>query len=96
MKVLAIVDVVPGSDLQALRAELPHEVRGSWELFTKGVIREAYATAEPTRVVFVLEAEDAADAKATLEKLPLLERGLLKAQYVELRPFVNWAMLFAR
>ncbi len=96
MKILAIVDVVPGTDLTTLRAELPSEVRGTWSLFAQGIVREAYATARPTRVVFVLEAADAADAERKLGALPLLARGALEAEYVELHPFVNWSMLFEK
>ena len=48
--------------------------------------------AKPTRVLFVLEAENAAQADEQLRKLPLVAAGQLT---VELRPFVNWSMLFA-
>lgn len=96
MKVLAIIDVAPGANMDKLRAELPSEVRGSWELFSAGVIRETYATATPTRVVFVLEAESADAARAHLAKLPLVAGGLLHVELVELRPFTNWSMLFAQ
>jgi hypothetical protein len=60
------------------------------------VLREAYATASPTRVVFVLEAESAAAAEAHLRPLPMVASGLMTIQYVELRPFVNWSALFSR
>ncbi len=96
MKILAVIDVAPGANLDELRASLPDELRGSWALFSAGVLREAYATSTPSRVVFVLEAADAAQAKAQLDALPLIAKGLLRAELIELRPFVNWSMLFAR
>ena len=96
MKVLTIVDVVPGASMDQIRSELGHELHGSWELYTAGVLREAYATATPTRVVFVLEAASGAEAAATLGKLPLVAAGLLRVEAVELRPFANWSMLFAK
>jgi hypothetical protein len=95
MKILAIIDVAPGSDISGIRTELPSELRGSWGLFSSGVLREAYATAAPTRVVFVLEAESTAEANAHLQKLPLVASGAMRIELVELRPFVNWSMLFA-
>jgi hypothetical protein len=95
MKVLAIIDVKPGADLERLRAQLPNELKGSWELFAGGVLREAYATSTPTRVVFVLEAEGAAAAEGHLRGLPLVAEGLLRVELIELRPFVNWSALFA-
>ena len=59
-------------------------------------MREAYATPSPTRVVFVLEAADAEAALEHLRKLPLVATGLLRVELIELRPFVNWSLLFAR
>jgi hypothetical protein len=95
MKVLAIVDLSATADRAELVRRLNEELRESWKLFSANVIREAYATADPTRVVFVLEADDLADAEATLRRLPLVQMGLFTVQYVELRPFSNWARLFA-
>jgi hypothetical protein len=96
MKVLAIIDVAPGANMPELAKALPEEIKGSWGLNASGVLREAYATAKPTRVVFVLEADSAAAAEAHLGPLPLVAAGLMKVEYVELRPFVNWSALFAR
>ena len=96
MKILAIIDVLPGAAMESVRAELTNELKGSWTLFASGVLREAYAAATPTRVVFVLEAEDAAHAEEHLRKLPLVAAGHFNFEIVELRPFVNWSMLFAQ
>jgi hypothetical protein len=96
MKILAILDVLPGASMESVRAKLANELKGSWALFASGVLREAYATATPTRVVFVLESEDAAHAEEHLRKLPLVAAGHLNFELVELRPFVNWSMLFAQ
>ena len=55
-----------------MRRELPGELKGSWDLFAKGVLREAYQTDTPTRVVFILEAADMTDAEEQLERLSLI------------------------
>jgi hypothetical protein len=95
MKILAIIDVVPGADVAALRARLEEELHASWKLFAAGKLREAYATSTPTRVVFVLEAESVAEAKSEMERMPLVAAKLLRVELVELRPFTNWSLLFA-
>ena len=95
MKILAIVYVVPGASMESIRAEIKNEIMGSWELFSSGVLREAYSTATPSRVVFILEADDIGSARAHLRELPLVAAGLLSLELVELRPFVNWSMLFS-
>ncbi len=95
MKILALIDLVPGADVQKVRASLPEELRTSWALFSAGTIREAYTTSQPTRVVFVLEAASVYEARARLGMLPLVGAGLLRCELVELRPFTSWSMLFA-
>jgi hypothetical protein len=96
MKVLAIIDVVPGADVAAVRARLDEELRASWRLFAEGKLREAYGTATPTRVVFVLEAESVGEARAELEHMPLVAEQLFRVELVELRPFTNWSLRFAK
>jgi hypothetical protein len=94
MKILAVIDVAPDAPMAQVRAQLTEELQGSWALFEAGVLREAYLTDTPTRAVFVLEAADAADAEATLGKLPLVASGAMLVTLTELRPFRNWARLF--
>ena len=94
MKVLAILTLKPEARLEIVRAELANEIRGSWRLFASGVLREAYATEVPSRVVFVIETDDLAAAERHLAPLPLIAAGMFQVELMELRPFVNWSMLF--
>jgi hypothetical protein len=96
VKILAIIDVAPGARMEAVRDRLADELKGSWALFASGVLREAYATAAATRVIFILEAEDVPSAEDHLRKLPLVAAGSFRFELMELRPFVNWSTLFAR
>jgi hypothetical protein len=96
MKVLALLSLVPEAQLGTVRSELADELRGSWALYASGVLREVYATEDPKRVVFVMEAEDAAAARRQLAPLPLVAAGMFNVECLELRPFVNWSMLFAQ
>ena len=95
MKVLAMLTLMPEAKLETVRAELANELKASWALYASGALREVYATEDPRQVVFVLEADDAADAKRLLARLPLVAAAIFDVQFVELRPFVNWSMLFA-
>lgn len=95
MKVLAVLTLMPEAKLETVRAELADELKASWALYASGVLREVYATEDPKRVVFVLEADDAAGAKRLLAPMPLVSAAMFKMEFVELRPFVNWSMLFA-
>jgi len=95
MKVLAIVNLAAAADLSDVLRSLNEELRESWTLFSENVIREAYMTDDPARVVFVLEADDLAAAQTQLQKLPLVRRGCFTLELTALRPFFNWARLFA-
>jgi hypothetical protein len=95
MKILATLTVKPEANLEKLRAELADELRGSWALYACGALREVYATERPRRVVFVIEAADAAAARQLLAPLPWVAAGAFEIAFSELRPFVNWSMLFA-
>ncbi len=95
MKILALIDVAPGAPIEDIRAGLKGELQESWKLFAEGALREAYATQTPSRVVFVLESASLAEAAARLQAFPLIRAGLLTFQTMELRPFVNWSLLFA-
>jgi hypothetical protein len=96
MKVLAMLTLMPEASLGTVRAELVHELKGSWALYSTGVLREVYATENPKRVVFVMEADDAAAAERQLAPLPLVAAGMFNVECLELRPFVNWSVLFAQ
>jgi len=41
-------------------------------------------------------AENTAQAEEHLRKLPLVAAGHFSLELIELRPFVNWSMLFAQ
>jgi len=78
-----------------VRAELASEIRGAWSLYAAGIIREAYASESPTRVIFIMESDGATGAERHLAQLPLVAKGLFDVQLHELRPFVNWSALFS-
>jgi hypothetical protein len=95
MKFLALIEVTPGAGWEKIRAELVQELKGSWSLYEEGTLREAYATESPGRVVFVLKTPTRPNAEAQLPALPLIAAELLRYELIELRPFVNWSMLFS-
>jgi hypothetical protein len=95
VKILAVLTLMPEASLETVRAELAKELKGSWALYASGVLREVYATEDPKRVVFIVEAADAEVAKQVLAPMPMIAAGMFRMELVELRPFVNWSMLFA-
>ena len=96
MKVLATLTLKPEASLSEIRAQLADELQGSWSLYSSGLLREVYATESAGRVVFVLEVADSTAAIDCLRGLPMVAAGMFDIETTELRPFVNWAMLFKR
>jgi hypothetical protein len=94
MKILAVIALAPGAAMERVRAELVDELRASWSLYTSGVLREAYATDSPARVVFMLEAASVPEATELIAAMPLVAAGCLRFELTELRPFANWSRLF--
>lgn len=95
MRVLAIVQMLPTADRGKVISQLNDELKASWKLFEQDVLREAYGTDIPGRVVFIFEASDITVAQAALNGLPLVQAGCFDVQLIELRPFANWSRLFA-
>jgi muconolactone delta-isomerase len=95
MKVLAILTLMPQAQLETVRAELANELKLSWALYASGVLREVYATEDAKRVVFIVASADIDAARQVLAPLPMIAAGMFHMEFVELRPFVNWSMLFA-
>jgi muconolactone delta-isomerase len=95
MKVLAMMTLMPEVKIETVRAELANELKCSWALYASGVLREVYATGDPEKVAFMVEAADVEAARQILAPLPMIAAGMFKVEFVELRPFVNWSILFA-
>lgn len=95
MKVLATLEMSATADRGKVIGQLNDELKSSWKLFEQDVLREAYGTDNPGRVVFIMEASEITAAQAALNGLPLVQAGCFDVQLIELRPFTNWSRLFS-
>jgi hypothetical protein len=95
VKILAVISVAPHAQAERIGAGLRAELEASWALLQADILREAYATDFPSRVVFVLEASSVLEAAAVLNRLPLVAEDQFRIELTPLLPFVNWARLFA-
>jgi hypothetical protein len=94
MKALAIMRPARDGDLRGeLMAAADDELSALWELYTEGVVREMYSPGGPGAVL-VLEVDSLQDARERLSGLPLIERGLMGLEVLELAPFRALQMLF--
>lgn len=94
MKILALEKETQAGALspRLLRAE----AQRVWELFSQGIIREAYFRADIREAILVLEAQDLKSAKAILNTLPCVESGSLTFEVIPLIPYDGFRRLFSR
>ena len=96
MRILAIERPADGSPGKPSTADLHDEAARAWELHQAGSLREIYLTDRRSRAVILLECASAAEAHALLATLPLVERGFITFDVMELEPYPGFARLFAR
>jgi hypothetical protein len=94
-QVLATLSV--NSDV--VRAELmktmPEEVRQTVKLYLDGKIQQWYSRSDGRGVVFIINATSVADAKASLEQLPLIKGHFATFDYVALGTLSPLRLLIA-
>jgi hypothetical protein len=94
VKALAIMRPAREGDLRGeVMAAADAELTALWELYTEGVVREMYSPGG-LGAVLVLEVGSLQDARDRLSRLPLIERGLMALEVLELAPFRALEMLF--
>lgn len=94
MKVLAIMRPAHEGDLRAeVMAAAAEELTALRELYTEGVVREMYSPGG-LGAILILEVKSLEDARDRLSGLPLIERGVMALEVLELAPFQALQMLF--
>src|ERR1700744_554223 len=85
-RILAIGTITPGSDMAAVRATLPAEVRETVKLYLDGKIDQWYSLEGKPGVVFILNLTDVTAAHEMLEKLPLGQAHLMSFELIPIGP----------
>jgi muconolactone delta-isomerase len=94
MKIFAIEKNIGERD-ERFTPYLKAEAARVWELYQDGMIREIYFRTDEAVAVLVLECDDAAEAKALLDTLPLVQQKLIKFEILPLKPYPGFLRLFA-
>jgi len=94
MKLLATMRPAQQGDLRKeVMAVASEELTALWKLYTAGIVREMYSPGG-LGAVLIIEADSVQDAHDALSPLPLLTRGLMTLELLELAPFRALQMLF--
>ncbi len=96
MKILAIEREVPGCNPDFFQSHLKAEAQGVWDLQQCGFVREIWFNASDHTAVITLECESVEEAKAQMQKLPLVQAGLITFDLLPLVPYDGFARLFKK
>jgi len=93
--VLVNLTIKPDIDRSQLMKVMPDEVRETVKLYLDGKIQQWYARSDGRGVMFILNATDAASAKATMDQLPLAKANLANFEFTALGPLSPLRLLIA-
>ena len=84
MKLLVIMDLVPGTTQEKIAPYLKEEAARAWELHKAGIFRDMNFRTDRPGVVNILECASIKEAKEVLNTLPLAKAGFLKFEIIPL------------
>jgi len=73
---------------------LKQEAKVLWDLQKNGIIRNIWFTKNSREAILILEAEDSKRAKNIIDTLPLVNKGLITYDVVELVAYDGYERLF--
>ena len=94
MKILAMEKETPGVKPEEFAQHLKSEARQVWKLYQEGCIQEFYFRQDRSEAVLILECADRDEAKQALDRLPLVQAGLISFELIPLVPYSGFSRLF--
>jgi hypothetical protein len=92
MKILAIEKELKIVDWESESEILLEEAETAYQMVLSGSLREVYFT-ESKNTVLILECGDKTSAKQLLDKLPLVKKGIIDFEIMELLPYTGFSRL---
>jgi hypothetical protein len=72
---------------------MPAEIRATVPLYLEGKIQQWYTRGDGRGVIFMLNCQDVAEARALIESLPLSQASLMDEQYIPVGPLLPLGIL---
>jgi len=96
MKILAMEQEIEGIKPERFLPHLRAEAARVWELYQSGIIRELYFRQDRSEAVLILECANGHEAQQILDRLPLVQAGLIRFEVIPLIPYPGFARLFSQ
>jgi len=91
--VLTILSPKPGVIPEQIMKIMPAEIRATVPLYLDGKIQQWYTRGDGRGVIFILNCQDVAEARALIESLPLSKENLVEEQFIPLGPLLPLGIL---
>jgi hypothetical protein len=72
---------------------MPAEIRATVPLYLDGKIQQWFMRGDGRGVIFLLNCQDVAEARAVIETLPLSKENLMDEQFIPVGPLLPLGML---
>jgi hypothetical protein len=95
MKLLCLDIPQPGASMDKYQPHMLAEVRGAWQLYKSGFVREIYFRQDRPGVIIIAECDSVETARQIMREFPLVKAGLIDWEMIPIGPMVSWEMLFA-
>ncbi|MDX2268437.1 MAG: hypothetical protein NW208_10050 [Bryobacter sp.] len=94
-QVLALLQAPSHWKLDQIQKTMPAEIRATAELYLQGHIAQWFSRSDGRGVVFILNCKSVEEAKALLDKLPLVTEHGAQFEYIALSPLRPLRFLLA-
>jgi hypothetical protein len=91
--VLTILSPKPGVIPEQIMKIMPAEIRATVPLYLDGRIQQWYTRGDGRGVIFILNCQDVAEARALIESLPLSKENLVDEQFIPVGPLLPLGIL---
>lgn len=95
MKILAMEKEIKGIQPEKFAPHLKDEAAHLWELYQGGIVREIYFREDRSEAVLILECASRDEAQQVLNRLPLVQAGLICFEVIPLVAYPGFVRLFA-
>jgi hypothetical protein len=93
--VLVNLTIAPDVDRTQVMKVMPDEVRATVKLYLDGKISQWYSRSDGRGVMFIMNSTSVADAKASMDELPLAKAKLATFEFTALGPLTPLRALIA-
>lgn len=94
MQFLALSRRLEGTTAEKLAPLAADEARVAWLLHVEGSLRSVHLCPDRPGSVLLLECASLDEAHATLDRLPMVQAGLIAFDVSRMLPYTGWAALF--